>query len=256
MRSLKPLLLTLLATVAIVAAGCGSSSESLIHVRGSSATTTKATLDHWMRSWAGQDFRASVGTKGPEGLASEPANYPECVNAAKKVVPRDFSGKLKLSNAEISSKCHQLYRAIKSQALSFLISQQWTVAEAAEANVKISDALLQKEFVRFRQSRYPTEIDLNRYLAERHMALSDVLYQLKANIIVTRLLPRFQAEVKKAGGGEKAYVRLALAHYHEMIARTTCKRGYIAPDCSEYHATASDEVPPNTILEEFVQAHA
>jgi hypothetical protein len=248
------LILILALTAAL--AGCGSGADSLTHIEGSSSTTTKATLNHWMRSWAGQDFRESVGTKGPEGLVSEPANYTECAEAARKVVPRSFTGKLKLSGSQIMKKCHELHRAVKAQALSYLISTQWTVAEGAEQGLHVSGKLLSQEFARYRQSRYPTETQLTQYLTERHMALADVLYQLKSSILVTRILPKFQAKVARAGGGEKAYVRLALERFKRLIARTKCESGYVVSDCSEFRGSAESEPPPNTIIEQLVQGRS
>jgi hypothetical protein len=258
-KTAKPctsLLALALTAVLALLAGCGSSRPSLTHIEGSSATTSKATLDHWMRSWAGQDFRASVGTKGPEGLVSEPANYSECVEAAKKVIPRSFTGKLKLTDSQILEKCRQLHNSIKAQALSYVLSLQWTDGEGAEQGLTVSQKLLNAEFARYRKSRYPTEAALKTYLTERHMVLSDVLAQLRSSILVTRILPKFEAKVKKAGGGEKTYVRLALERYRKLIAKTTCSQGYVVPGCREYHGPPSVEPAPNTILEQFVQGRA
>jgi hypothetical protein len=253
-RNLVTTLLVLLAaTLSLVAFdGCGGS-DSLTRIEGTSASTSPATLNHWMRAMAGGDFRTSIGTKGPRGLVSEPANYSECAAAAKKIVPRSYTGRLKLTDGQIEQKCRALYQAIKAQALSFLISVQWTVAEGAEEGLKVSDALLQKEFARYRKQPYPTEADLQKYLAERQWVLSDVLYQLKRNVLVTQILPHFQAKVKKAGGGEATYVRLALQRYHKLIAKTTCKQGYVVPNCKEYHEPSTAPPSPNSILEAFVK---
>jgi hypothetical protein len=175
------LLLTSLAIALslLILNACGGGSDSLAHIQGSSASTSKATLNHWTRALAGADFRASVGTKGPQGLVAEPADYSECAAAARKVVPRSFTGQLKLSDAQIEQKCHELYRSIKAQALSYLLSAQWTALEGKEQGIEVSDALLQSEFARYRKQNYPNEADLQRYLDDRHWVLSDILYQLK-----------------------------------------------------------------------------
>ncbi len=234
-------------------AGCGGSGESLTHIKGTSASTDKAALDHWMRAMAGGDFRASIGTKAPPGLASEPVNYSECARAAKKIVPRTLTGQLKLTDAQIRTKCGILHRSLKAQALSFLISVEWTVLEGEEEGLKVTDSLLKKEFARFRKQTYPTEADLRRYLKERQWVLSDVLYQLKRNVLVTRILPRFEAKVQKAGGGESTYTKLALQRYKDLVARTTCETGYVVPNCREYHGPPQVEPAPDAILEEFVK---
>jgi hypothetical protein len=234
--------------------GCGGSSGSVTTIQGDSGAISRPMLDHWMRAMAGSDFRQNIGTKGPKGLVSEPANYAECEAAAAKVIPRTYTGKLKLSKSEINQKCHQLYNSIKAQALSFLISVQWAVTEGKEQGFTVSEALLHKEFARYRKQFYPTEALLKRYLEERHWQLSDILYQLKRNILVRDILPAFEAKVKKAGGGDAIYAKLATERYNRLVSKTSCKSGYVVPNCKQYAGPPSVEPSPDVILEAFVQA--
>lgn len=251
-----PLLCALLLTVTLTNLyGCGgsSSSESLTHIQGSSASISKATLNHWMRAVLGGDFRQSVGTKGPVGLVSEPAKDSECVAAAKKLVPRSFTGQSKLSEAQLLQKCHELHEAVKAQAISYLLSAQTVALEAAEEGVVLSDAELHKEFARFRREAYPTEAELQQYMGERHLVLSDVLYAFKRNILSARITAKLQAKAKQSGsGGEAAFASLAVANYKGMIAKTTCKAGYVAQGCKGYREPARPAPAPNALLEAFV----
>jgi len=211
-------------------------------------------LDHWMKATVGMDFRANVGTKAPVGLVSEPADYPECERAAKRVIPRTYTGKLKLSDAEVSKKCHQLYQTIKEQTLSYLLSVAWSVIEGSEAGIKLSDAELHREFARFRKQYYGSPGGERAFLAERQMVAADAMYQLKRNILVRRLRPKFEAEVKKAGGGEKAYASVALKHYNGLIARTTCQKGYVVQGCRGYQEPAVALPSASVILGGFAGA--
>lgn len=258
-RARTPLPLTLACCLALAGAlaGCGGgSSDSLVHLQGSSASISKATLDHWMRAKVGADFRASIGTKGPQGLVAEPADYSECAEAAKKIVPRSFTGKLKLSDAQIRRKCQELHQAVKEQALSSLIAEQWAAVEAAEAGVRISPAFLHKEYERYRAQTFPIEAELQRYLADRHWSISDVLFEVKRNLLARGLAPKFQAEVAKAGGGEAGYAKLTLEHYHAHIAKTSCKAGYVVPGCKEYREPPGGPLAPNVIIEAFAGGRA
>jgi hypothetical protein len=253
----RPRLLLLLTPLAIaltiaILTGCGGGSdESLVHMQGSSETITKPMLNHWMRTMAGGDFREAIGTKGPAGLVSEPANYPECEAAASKVAPKTPTGKPKPGAAQIARKCRQLYRSVKGQTLSFLLSVQWETTLGAEQGIKVSHAELQKEFENLRAQTFPTDADLRRYLEERNWVLSDIYYQLKRNIIVRRLLPNFLAKVKRAGGGEVVYAKLALERYKRQIARTSCKPGFVAPGCREYHGSEIVLPPVAVLLEDL-----
>jgi hypothetical protein len=254
-RTLSALPLGIVLALALLLSGCGSS-DSVTHIAGSSATISKPMLDHWMRAVVGTDFRVSTGAKGPPGLASEPADYGGCVAASKKVVARTPTGKLKLTDGQIMQKCHELYRAIRNQAMSYLLSAEWTMLEAKELHVSLSDAELHKEFLRWRAATYKTDAKFQAYMKERQLVLSDVLYQLKRNILVTRLLPTFQAQVKRAGGGERVYAKLALERYHNLIAKTSCKAGYVMEDCKEYRAPATPLPSSNVIIEGIVQGNS
>lgn len=228
--------------------GCGGG-DSVVHIDGASdASISKATLNHWMQSMAGGDFRESIGAAGPRGLVSDPADYKRCTSASKLVAPRSFFNQLRLSAAQINQKCRELYRSIKAQALSFLISVQWAVAEGAEQGIEVTDADVRHAFERLRKVEYPTEQDLRKYLTERQWSLSDIFYQLKHHVLVTRLL----TQLEKAGGGERVHVKLVLERYNSMIANTSCMPGYVVPNCNEYHGPPTVSPAPNAILKEMV----
>jgi len=250
-----PFFALVLALCTLVIGGCGSS-NGLVQIERSSGSIDRPMLNHWMRAMAGGDFNQDVGHKGPAGFVSEPANYPECERAAKTVVPRDSSGRLKLNDAEIARKCHELYRSIKAQALSYLISVQWSIAQGDEVGFHVSDALLKKEFANFRKGLYPTEADLQHFLSVRQWALSDILYQLKRNLLVRAILPRFEQRVSKAGGGERVYAKLALQRLQGLVARTSCEPGYVVPNCKQYHGPPQVSPAPGVIFNAFAKGEA
>lgn len=234
--------------------GCGGGSNSVTHIQGSSATISKPMLDHWMRVVVANDFRSVIGTKAPPGFVSEPADYSECAQAAKKIIPRSFTGRLRLTGGEIARKCHELHRVIREQAMAYLLSAQWVMLLAKEQGVKLTDAELHKEFLRFRKEVYGTDAKFQTYMNERRMVLSDVLYQLRRNVYVTRILPKFKARVDKIGGGIKTYARLAEKRHRNLVAKTSCEAGYVMEDCKGYRAPAKHPPSPNEVLEGFVQA--
>ena len=250
--------LATLATLLAVSAsliGCGGEQRGVARIDGvADSAIDRGTLDHWMQALVGLDYRQTVGTRGPRGLVAEPADYPRCVAAARSIAS-SRSGAAPLSDEQVSAKCHELYLAVKAQALDFLISAHWTIAEAAEQGIRVSGAELRREFTRFRKRPYPTERALHAYLSERQWTLSDMLYEVKQGILVRRLLPSFERKVKQAGGGEKVYARLASVRFKALIAKTSCEPRYVVPNCREYHGFPAPR-PPNVILEGLVRGSA
>lgn len=227
-----------------------------MHLQGSSASIGKATLAHWMRVKLGVDYLTNIGTPAPLGLVSEPADYPRCAAAASKIVPREQSGKPKLSGAQIKRKCQQLYQAIKEQVLSSLITAQWTAVEASKAGVHVSAAALHGNFERYRDQDMPSEAQLHKYLTDRHWSISDILFERKQSLLLIGLTPKLEAESKRAGGGEAGYAKVILAHQRKQLAETSCQKGYVVPGCKEYREPPGGPYAPNVILEAFVAGRA
>ena len=209
-------------------------------------------LNNWMQAMASGGFRQIIGTRGPAGFVSDPANYPRCVRAAKLVAPKTFLGQQKLTDAQLNKKCHKLYEALKTQALNFLISAQWTTAEGERHGIHVSQADLKHQFDLVRKFQFPTEADLHKYLTERQWTLSIIYYQLKRNIIVTRLTPLVQRQIAAAGGGERGNVDVALKRQKTRVARTSCKPGFVVPSCKEYRPGAP-ELSSSVIFEEIAE---
>jgi hypothetical protein len=240
--------LIVVAAIALLA-GCGG--ETIVRIDGSASTVSASALDHWMQALAGSDFREQIGTEGPAGLASEPADYHRCFNAAKLVAPRSFFNQLRPGKESLNNRCHELHSAIKQQALHFLISAQWSELEAAERHLSISDASVREELARIRRTRYPSEADLRRYLTERQWSLADLLYELKHEMLQRRLWPKSIA-VADEFGGKPGYEKLATEQRNQLTARTRCERGYVVPGCSSYRGERSRLPQAGSIIYDLV----
>jgi hypothetical protein len=236
------------AVLSVTAGGCGSA-ESVVHIAGASdVSISKPTLDHWMRAMVGGDFRQSLGTRGPTGLASEPADRERCLAAVKLVAPRSFFNQLKQSRAELEKVCRELHRSVEAQALSFLIATRWAEVEAAELGITVTDADVRQLFAGFRKHLYPTERDLHDYLAERQWSLADVLYQFRRDALNSKVALRVEQKLKRSGGGAQAFAKFSLKHYSDLVARTSCEPGYVVPNCSQYRGPSSVSPSPDVIL--------
>lgn len=118
--------------LAISLPGCGKSAsgaDSVVAQVGKSPIT-ESTLRHWAATFLRGDFFSGTGHKAPAGLGTDPPNYAACVAAAKTLTPAP--GKPKLNATQLNRRCHELYRSVSVEALSFLIGSLWSIGQVAE----------------------------------------------------------------------------------------------------------------------------
>lgn len=85
--------------------------------------------------------------------------------------------------------------ALRQQVLGFLISSQWTIGEATEMGVRVSDEEAREQLERFKfvqfekiaYERFPHEAALKRSLARKGETPSDQLWLMKLSMLATRL---------------------------------------------------------------------
>jgi hypothetical protein len=245
---------SLVAIAGLSACGGGGNSDKTVATVGKS-TITLATLNHWMSTVVGGDYQAVNTTRGPAGLASEPADYPRCVSAAEQVVPR-AGGKPELSPAQLLLKCHQLHAAVKEQALSYLIAVLWRAEEGAELHAEVSNREVNHQLQEIRYEQYKSPAAFNRYLADRHWTLGDERYLLKRNMLDTKFLARLKQQAARLGGGEQALSKLVRENVAKWTSRTSCRPGYLAWQCKQYGSRQGASPSASVLVEELRQGKA
>lgn len=251
--------LTILIIASVAAAditACGTSTHRPVPVNAvavvGNTAITRATLNHWMSSIAGGDFYEHFERRAPRGLAAEPPDYPRCLLAARSLVAGD-SPRRSVSTNQLAAKCRALYQAVKDQALSFLISVQWRVQEASEQGISISDAEVRKYFQQVSAQSFPNSGEFATYLADREWVPSDELYQLKRNLLTTRL-HKAAGHAKGAQAQERAYIKLVTSNLRKRTVETSCRPGYVVPHCRQYRDTTPLPAPL-PIMEELTDTY-
>jgi hypothetical protein len=201
-----------------------------------------------MQVIAGAEIERDLGAEGPTGLASEPADYARCFAAAKLVAPRSFFNQLRFDRVQVEESCRQLHRAIKAQALSFLIAAHWTIVQAAQRHLTASPAEVSAALARATgQSSSPQE-DMRRYLTVRHWSLGDLVYQAKLDVLAGKLRGRQRRQAGPAGPAGAIYATLSSESGHELAGRTVCRDGYMAFGCRGYDGSSVLSPSPEAIL--------
>jgi hypothetical protein len=221
-------------------AGTSSVSGEVV-ARVGSTPITKAELNHWMQALAGGDFyEVSAKHTVPPNLVSEPPNYAACVASLESVASKlplrpphltplaiARNAAPRPTAAKLLSKCRELHQALRLQALNYLVETQWITALDAEQGITATDDEVMHLFKRARVTQFPTEADLQRYLASRRWVLADELYLVKLDVLAKK------AEQRLASGGKQTFAKFTEAG-QRTTARTNCRRGYVVQHCRQY----------------------
>jgi Raf kinase inhibitor-like YbhB/YbcL family protein len=119
------------------------------------------------------------------------------------------------------------------RALSFLITSQWVLSEAASRHISVSDAEVKRHFAQIAKQSFPKAGALKQFLAKSGETEADLLARVKVELLTSHIAAKVTAGKSGAQG------KSILASYQEEFqkrwkAKTSCRAGYIMEDCSEY----------------------
>jgi hypothetical protein len=250
-----PLALSVASLAAAMLAGCsggGVSSGDVVAQVGRD-TINKAAVNHWMATLAGGDYNElSGGNTVPEGLASEPPSYAACVAHLEAAAASSVNSGSRPTGVQLLNKCHQLYRALRTQATAYLVSALWQVDLDRAQGVTVTDGEVQQYFKQL-QSSHPylsTESRVRNYFASRKLNLSDFFFVLKLDLLSQKIQQKF------GGPGDRRFAKLNEAE-QQWTAKTSCRSGYVVQHCKQYKGEPEySSSPPPSILMEQVAALA
>jgi foldase protein PrsA len=211
----------LLGALSVGVGGCGGiPGDAVVRVNDSSITT--ATLRHWMLIAASSSTNASsAGATLPQ-----PPQYRACIAGLQASAPKPAKGQRPPSHSQLKAQCAQQYTALKNEALSYLISAEWLLQEAAAQGVKVSDSEVHSEFIKVRKESFAGSDAVERFLHTSNFSVSDLLLRIKLETLSQRLerkvlasgkvttaaIARFYRENKsRFGVPEKRDVRIVLS---------------------------------------------
>jgi hypothetical protein len=237
------------AALALGLSACGSAGSSADKTVATIGKTkiSQATLNHWMNVVLGGDYRAVLAGLSPAGLVSDPPRYPRCVSAAEQI-PK--VAKPKLTAAQLLSKCHQLYTAVKEQALNYVISVLWSREEAIELGIRMpSEGEISSRLRALIYGQFKDPANFRKVIAGQRRSFADVRFLIKRNLLEGVINPRIKAKATRLGGGERTYYKLILQNNAKWRARTSCSPGYRAWECKQYGLGGEAKPPPDVVLE-------
>ena len=238
------------ATVATVAA-CGGSDPSAVVARVGPYAVTKELLNEWMTEKIGEDYFQVASHQVPTGLVSEPADYPTCVSTMRTLLAS--LKKPSESGAELTHRCHELYRALKEQALEYLVSSYWSFNFYKRYGIDIAPAQVQHALDQIKPSWYPAPGEFQQVLASHRRTLAQELLIVKNDVLASRVKERLFSQGPRVVSTLERAVESA-----QTTEGAVCSPGYVVLYCRGYRqsptSVARSELgSPAILIEEVVR---
>ncbi len=223
---------------------------------------TVAKVDGIPITIAAYTHQLQMGARGPvKPLIASASDYPACVAVLKsreersrklaqaeeekyakrfkgRKSPGFVQGRKQVGSTQRKRQCEQLYKFAKQQAVSSLIRQTWTQAQAKELGVSVSESEVEKQ-VKTRESSQKAFAKTARsreFLAEiphynRAELMEVVKNQLLQSKVFTKIREKFVKPSSPSQGQEQGMFK-----YNEEIRikqreKTECAAGYLTPLC-------------------------
>jgi hypothetical protein len=227
-------------------AACGGGGSANVVAQVGADPITKASVSHWMATLAGGDYYQLSGKRTiPEGLVSEPPNYARCVARLEAAAASAPVKSPTQTGVALLTKCRQLYQALRTQAVGYLVSARWFINLAREEGLTATDAEVTQLYNEIKAREFPKPAELRQYLASRRLSLADELFVVKLDVLSQKV------QRKLASGGKQAIAKFTEAG-KKWTAKTTCHAGYVVEHCKEYTGQTASSVPAPSVLMEQV----
>jgi hypothetical protein len=249
------LLVACLAVVALGACAAGRNRSANNPVRSASEGPTRPAsdtvarvgqlviarpmLNHWMEIEFRDDYESVFKRNAPEDPVSEPPNYPACIAVLQRLVPFRGTGRRNppASSTQLRDNCKQLYRAIKTQALSFLVASDWLINFGSAHGVNVTEEEVSHTLKRVEAEQRTMP---GQSAESRVQALGKAVYLAKIDLLRKRLAQRIQRE----GGGDAKLAKEASGSANTAV----CPTGYVVVHCLHFKAPAYTGPSPSVLL--------
>jgi foldase protein PrsA len=171
----------------LLLAACGSGVPGNAVARVGDTSITRADFGHWLRVAAMSSASTVPGQPPVTVIAPDPPNFTGCIANKRRTAPKPAKGQRAPTDADFKAQCEQEYASLKAQVMSFLISSDWILGEAADQGIKATPAELQKRLNQIKQQQFPKPGDFNKFLVSTGMTLTDIYFRTKLIVLSDKL---------------------------------------------------------------------
>lgn len=177
-------------------------------------------LNHWM-------VISAKAEAGPLIVPTDPPRFRNCIVQVRARIPS-----LRPESTEVLRKdCRQLFAALSSEVLDFLIRADWQETAAAGDGIVITVGQVDRTFAAAKQKQFPKPGAFRRYLRRSGETVADAKFRVRANLVFAALRT---AEHLSGNALQTELTR-------RFKSRTTCARFYVMSDCARRASSAGTD---------------
>jgi hypothetical protein len=237
----RSLTATAVAVLALASAGCGSDAGTMIVHIGSTQTITRGALAHWLPIIAIRDYQLQPKSRVPDWVVPDPPRYSRCI---AHLAQPSSSQSAPASVAALRRQCQGKYQRLRQQALGFLISAHWLIAEGEARSLRPTSTEVKARFTdRVIKNEFGSLAAFQSYAALTGETVADQLFRARIKVITEKIESQF-ASTKGASPSQRQEALTAWGESfpRRWAAKTKCSVGYVVPDCSEYDGPESPQL--------------
>jgi|GEM_PF-1459371 hypothetical protein len=231
------------ATGAVGCGGASSASEPVVEI--GRTVITMSTFDHWMHVAAIRDYQLRPLTPPPRWAIPDPPKYTVCVAHLEQTAHLPTAPKPAPTVSQLKRQCERQQEQLRQQVLGSLITGWWYIEEGRNRGIVATDSEIKRRFELSWKNNFTSKSELDTYLANTGETIADQLFRAKIKVYSTRLEEQYGV---RAGGGstaqQRAFGEFISALPRKWAPKTTCRAGYVIPDCRQYKGPT----PPTTQL--------
>jgi hypothetical protein len=174
----------------------------------------------------------------PAGLLNPaPEQLVACVGS-QSITGATFSHWAVVAQKSEGSAKHRLSASeVMKQAMSFLISSDWVLGEAADLNIHVSEGEVRHTFDHLRAQQFPKKREFKAFQKQSGQTIADLLFRVRLNLNSTRIQKHVLAGHRGARSQQQALKRFVHDFKLKWEAQTYCDPGYAVTDCGHVEAS-------------------
>jgi hypothetical protein len=228
-------LVALTATGVTACGGSGDGSEIVVQVTGVGAIT-KAALDHWTRVEAVLLHEEYTVHPPPKGIIPDPPSYKDCIAYLRRTLLQEKASVP--TSATLKHLCKEKESNIRTTILGTMIRWYWVIGRAQALGIRPSDAEVRQQLTKVVSTHTVYGSSLTRDLELTGQTMADVLLRSRVQLLEVEIEHRLRARLAHIPADQRqtAYAAIAREAFSskEWIAKTSCRSGYVIPECRQY----------------------